>query len=129
MYTNSSFYVFIFKLFFRCNLLHRELLLTQKLLNHGFLVVKLKSSLPTFHGRHRDVSRHHDVSRYEYLCLFKNDHGCSLCRNLNPVLFLFMTYRRVCNKRNTTGTTSGTGTAYSSKGYARFTVEFLFLNL
>jgi len=38
-------------------LLHRELLLTQKLLNLGFLAVKLKTSLPTFHGRYHDVNR------------------------------------------------------------------------
>ena len=29
-----------------------------------------------------------------------------------PVFTSFMTYRRVCNKRNTTGATSGAGTAY-----------------
>jgi hypothetical protein len=42
-YKPGNFYVFIFKLFFKCNLLHRELLLTQKLLNLGFLAVKCRS--------------------------------------------------------------------------------------
>jgi hypothetical protein len=33
----------------------RELLVTRKLLNQGFLVIKLKSSLRTFYGRHHDL--------------------------------------------------------------------------
>jgi len=36
--------------------LDRELLLTRKLLNQGFLVAKLKSSLPMFYGRYYDLS-------------------------------------------------------------------------
>jgi hypothetical protein len=39
--------------------LDRGLLLTRKLLNQGFLLVKLKSSLRTFYGRHHDL-----VDRY-----------------------------------------------------------------
>ena len=40
--------------------LDKRLLLTRKLLNQGFLVVKSKSSLRTFYGRHN-----HLVNRYE----------------------------------------------------------------
>ena len=39
--------------------LDRELLLTRKLLNQGFLLVKLKSSLRKFYGHHHDL-----VDRY-----------------------------------------------------------------
>ena len=39
--------------------LDRELLLTRKLLNKGFLVVRLKSSLRKFYGGHHDF-----VNRY-----------------------------------------------------------------
>ena len=35
--------------------LDRGLLLIRKLLNHGFLLVKLKSSLRKFYGRHYDM--------------------------------------------------------------------------
>ena len=35
----------------------RGLLLTRKLLNQGFILVKLKSSLRKFYGRHYDLSR------------------------------------------------------------------------
>ena len=36
---------------------------------------------------------------------------CSVSRNHNPVVSSFVTYHRVCNEDNTTGDTSGTGTA------------------
>ena len=42
---------------------------------------------------------------------------CSVCRNHNPVLSSFMTYYRVCKKRNTTGVTCGAGTAYPFVAY------------
>jgi hypothetical protein len=38
------------------------LLLTRKLLNQGFLLVKLKSSLRKFHGRHNDLVDHYGIS-------------------------------------------------------------------
>jgi len=38
--------------------------------------------------------------------------SCSVCRIHNMVISSFMTYYRVCNKSNTTGVTSGTGTDY-----------------
>jgi hypothetical protein len=37
---------------------------------------------------------------------------CSVCRNQNPVLSAFMTYHWVYKMSNTTGATSGAGTAY-----------------
>jgi hypothetical protein len=43
--------------------LDRGLLLTRKLLNQGFLLVKLKSSHRKFYGRHHDL-----VDAMEYLC-------------------------------------------------------------
>jgi hypothetical protein len=70
-YTDSDC---IFKLFFKCNLLHRELLLTQKLLNLGFLAVKLKTSLPTFRGHDvtgRRPSRYVVVNFVIHNCLSK----------------------------------------------------------
>jgi hypothetical protein len=39
------------------------LLLSRKLLNQGFLLVKLKSSLQKCYGRHHDL-----VAAMEYLC-------------------------------------------------------------
>jgi hypothetical protein len=44
---------------FHQDVLHRGLLLTRKLLNQGFLLVKLKSSLRKLYGRHHDL-----VDRY-----------------------------------------------------------------
>ena len=61
--------------------LDRGLLLTRKLLNQGFLLVKLKSSLRIFYGRHHDL-----VDRY----------GCSTCKHF-PILSSFMTYQRGCS--------------------------------
>jgi hypothetical protein len=55
--TNPVTSMFLFLSYFSSVIcfINKELLLTQKLLNLGFLAVKLKSSLPTFHG--------HDVNR------------------------------------------------------------------
>ena len=39
---------------------------------------------------------------------------CSVCNNHNRVITLFMTYHRVCKKKNTTGATWRAGTAYLS---------------
>jgi hypothetical protein len=55
--------------------LDRGLLLTRKLLNQGFLLVKLMSSLRIFFGRH-----HYLVDVMEYLC-HKWTRICSTCRN------------------------------------------------
>ena len=35
---------------------------------------------------------------------------CAGCRNHNPVLFTFITYKRICNTGNTTGATTGAWT-------------------
>ena len=40
---------------------------------------------------------------------------CSVCRSHNPVLSSFMTYHRILNKSNTTGSTSEPGSAYLSE--------------
>jgi hypothetical protein len=42
--------------------LDRGLLLTRKLLNQGFLLVNLKSSLRTFYGHHRDLVDRYGIS-------------------------------------------------------------------
>jgi hypothetical protein len=42
--------------------LDRGLLLTRKLLNQGFFLVKLKSSLWTFYGRHHDLIHRYGIS-------------------------------------------------------------------
>jgi len=60
------------------------LLLMRKLLDHGFLVVKLQSSLRMVHGRHRDLVT-------EYLC-HKWPRISSICRIHYPVLSSFMSY-------------------------------------
>ena len=44
------------------NALDRRLLLRRKLLNQGLLLVKLKSSLRKFYGRHHDLVDRYDIS-------------------------------------------------------------------
>jgi hypothetical protein len=78
--------------------LDRGLLLTRKLLNQGFLLVKLKSSLRKIYGRHHDF-----VDRYGIYVSRMTI--CSTCHTLFPVLSSFMTYHRVSNKINMTGAT------------------------
>jgi hypothetical protein len=68
--------------------LDRGLLLTRKLLNQEFLLVKLKSSLRKFYLTW--------LTAMEYLC-HKWPRMCSTCRKHFPVLSSFMTYHRVCN--------------------------------
>jgi hypothetical protein len=48
---------------------------------------------------------------------------CSTCRKHFPVLSSFTTYYRICNYINTTGATSGAGTAHPS-GVPEFTPGF-----
>jgi len=81
----------------------RGLLLTRKVLNQVFLVVKVKSFLRRYYGRGL-------VNCYEYLC-HKGPRMCSVCRNHKPVLSSFMIYYRVCNTSITTGATCREGTA------------------
>ena len=89
--------------------LDRGLLLTRKLLNQWFLLVKLKSSPRKSYGRHHDDL----VERYG-ISVKILPRICSTCRKHFPVLSSFMTYHRVCNYINTTGATSGAGTTYPS---------------
>ena len=55
----------------------------------------------------------------EYLCL-KWLRICSTCRKHYQILFSFMTYHQVWNYNNTSGVTSGVGTAFPS-GAPEFT--------
>jgi hypothetical protein len=57
----------------------------RKLPNQGFLLVKLKSSLRKFYGRHHDLVDRYGISD-------KWPRICSTCRKNSPVLSLFMTY-------------------------------------
>ena len=93
--------------------LDRGMLLTMKLLNQGFLLVKLKSSLRKTYGHHHDL-----VDRY----------GNSVSQMITdishfPVISSLMNYHRVCNQINTTGFTTGARTAYPS-GAPEFTPGF-----
>jgi len=87
------------------------LFLSRKLLNQGFLVVKLKSSLRRFYDHHHDLVAHYWM---EYLC---NKWYVMF------VLYSFMTYQRICTKSNTTGATLGAGIDYPS-GAPEFTLVF-----
>ena len=80
----------------------RGLLLTRKLLNQGFLVVKLMSSLRHFYGRDCDLVN--EVSLHKWLRI------CSVCCNHNPTPFSFLTNHPVCNNSNTMGATCWAGT-------------------
>ena len=94
--------------------LNRGLLLTRKILNQGFLLVMLKSS---FYGCHHDLFDCYGISVSQMTTI------CSTCRKHFPVLSSFTTYYRVCKYINTTGATSGAGTAYPS-GASEFTPGF-----
>ena len=74
------------------NFLDRGLLLTRKLLNQGFIWVKLKSSLRTF-----TVATMTWLTVMEYMCHKLPWICCSTCRKDFPVLSSFMTCHRVCN--------------------------------
>jgi hypothetical protein len=53
---------------------------------------------------------------------------CSTCRKQFLVLSSFMTYHQVCNYINTTGATSGAGTAYPNGGL-EYKVYFIIISL
>ena len=72
-------------------LVYPMLLLARKLLNEMFLLVKLKSSLRTFYGRHYDLVDRYGISVSQMTTI------CSNCRKHFPILCSFMTYHRVCN--------------------------------
>ena len=50
---------------------------------------------------------------------------CSVCRNHNSVLSSFITYHRVCYKRNTTGAVCGAETNYPSPAHESPLLGFL----
>ena len=66
---------------------NRGLLLTRKLLNQWFLLVKLKS---LFYGRHHDLVDCYGISVSQMTRI------CFTCRKHFPVLSSFTTYYRVC---------------------------------
>ena len=82
--------------------LNRGLLLTRKLLNQGFLLVKLKSSLRKFQGRHHNLVDRYGISGSQMSCKHFT------------VLSSFNTYHQVCNQINTTVAISGARTAHPS---------------
>ena len=71
--------------------LDKGLLLTRKLLNQGFLLVKLKSLLRKLYGPLMTW-----LTVMEYLC-HKWPRICSTCRKHFPVFSSFTTYHRICN--------------------------------
>ena len=88
----------------------RGLLLTRKLLNQEFILVKLKSSIQTFYGRHYDFVERYGISVSQMITI------CSTLRKHFPVIPSCMTY-------HTTSATSGAGTAYPSRA-PQFTSVF-----
>ena len=90
------------------------MLLTRKLLKQEFLLVKLKSSLRKCYGCHHDVVDRYAISVSQWSPI------CSICRKHFRVLSVFTPYYRVCNYINTTGATSGAGSAGPS-GAPEFT--------
>ena len=77
----------------------------------------MKSSFRKFYGYHHDL-----VNRCR-----KRPRICSVSRNHNPVLSLFMTYHRMFKKSNTTGVTCGADPAYPP-GATEFTPEFYWIS-
>ena len=107
------------------DILYRELLLTRKLLDKGFLLVELKSQLQKCYGRHHDLI---DCCRISVSQMTTNIFHC---RKHFSFLSSFMTYYWACNQVNTMGVTSGAGTAYPSGApeFTRFLVGFVLLDL
>ena len=87
------------------DILNRGLLQARKLLSHGFLLVKLKSLLRKFYDRHHDLVDRYGISVTQMTKI------CSTCCKHFPALSSFMIYHRFCIQINTTGATSGAGTA------------------
>jgi hypothetical protein len=87
----------------------RELLLTRKLLNQGFLFVKLMLSLRKFYGRHHDL-----IGRYR-ICVTNDHEYATLVVNTSLSFPRCSWHYWICNKINTTGVTSGAGTAHPSE--------------
>jgi hypothetical protein len=74
------------------NCLDRRLPVTRKLLNQGFLLVKLKSSLQKFCGPHHDLV---DCSGIYVSQMTMDMFHLGTCRKHFPVLSSFMIYHRV----------------------------------
>ena len=91
------------------DILDRGLLLTMKMQNQGFLVVKLSHRFENF-----AVATMTLLTVREYLC-HKWSLMYSVCRNHNPVLSSFVAYHRVYNRSKTTGATCEAGTSYPSR--------------
>ena len=90
------------------DLLDWGVLLTRTLLNQWFLLLTLKSSLRTFYGFHHYLAGRYRIYVHKWPRIF------STCHKHFLILSSFMTYHRVYNYVNTTGTTSGAGTAFPS---------------
>ena len=75
--------------------LEKGLLLTMKLLNQAFLVVRVTSLLWKAYGR--VTMTWQTVTAYLFS---KRQQTCSIYRNHNAVHLLFITYHRACNKSN-----------------------------
>ena len=99
------------------NFIDRGLLLTRKLLNQGSSWLNW-----SYHFESITVATMTWLTVMVYMC-HKSPRICSTCREHFPVLSSFMTYHRVCNYINTTGATSGAGTACPS-GAPEFTLGF-----
>jgi hypothetical protein len=107
------------------DLLDWGLLLTRTLLNQWFLLLTLKSSLRTFYGFHHYLAGRYRIYVHKWPRIF------STCHKHFLILSSFMTYHRVYNYVNTTGTTSGAGTAFPSgaPGFTPGFVMFVLLDL
>jgi len=71
--------------------LDRGLLLTRKLQNQGFLLVKLKSSLQKFYGCHHDLVDRYRISVSQMATYMFH------CCNHYQVLSSLMNYQWICN--------------------------------
>jgi hypothetical protein len=65
--------------------LNRGFLLTRKLLNQGFLLVKFKSSLRQFYGRHHDFVDCYGISVSQMTMDMFTLSGCFLIHDVSPV--------------------------------------------
>ena len=112
--------------FFFFTIYYHLLLLTRKLLNQGFLVVKLNSSLQKFCGCHHDL-----VNRYGVHMSQLTTYMFHLSKS-QITISSFMIYYRVCDKSSTNSATYGAETAYLSGEHdftTRFSLGFVLLDL
>ena len=103
--------------------LDRRLLLTAKLLNQGFLLIELISSLRKFDGRHHGL-----VNRYR-IAVSQMTTDILCVSNTLSVLSSFMTYYRVCIYHYDTSGTSGAGNDYPSGAHTVFCGVHVFPSL